>query len=170
MGEAVHVVDAPHVSIQSVGGALQRPREQRQLPPEAALVEASGVRGEQAQVLSERTQSMVAAAVDHMTEWRLNCRHVLRQEVVLHLQDTHEKTCSTLYRARVFMIQLFQYCLQHSYLHDASVVEACYGGLVQVAVVDGSLQRLCRSAVISSSAEDPLRRQTSGLDTHTEVT
>lgn len=166
MGEAVHVVDAPHVSIQSVGGALQRPREQRQLPSEAALVEASGVRGEQAQVLSERTQSMVAAAVDHMTEWRLNCRHVLRQEVVLHLQDTHEKTC----RARVSTIQLFQYCLQHSYLHDASVVEACYGGLVQVAVVDGSLQRLCRSAVISSSAEDPLRRQTSGLDTHTEVT
>ena len=38
---------------------------------------------------------------------------------------------------------------------------------MQVAVVDGPLQRLGRSAVISPGAEQPLRRQTSGLNAQT---
>lgn len=95
MNASVHVcvcvVYAPHISVQSVGGSLQRPCEEGELSSEVFLVEAFGVRGQKVQVLSERAQSVVATAVDHMTERRLHRRHVLRQEVVFHLQDRRRK-------------------------------------------------------------------------------
>lgn len=58
--------------------------------------------------------------------------------------------------------------VQYFYLHDASVVEAGGGRIVQVAVVDGSLQSLCCSTVVSSGTENPLRGQTSGLNRDTD--
>lgn len=64
--------------------------------------------------------------------------------------------------------QYQQYSLQYFYLHNASVVEAGSGWIMQVAVVDGSLQSLCGSIVISSGTENPLRGQTSGLNRDTD--
>lgn len=55
--------------------------------------------------------------------------------------------------------------LQDSYPHDAGVVGAGSGRVIQIAAVDGALQRLGGAAVVASGTEDPLRRQTSGLTT-----
>lgn len=55
------------------------------------------------------------------------------------------------------------------YPHDTGVVVACSRRVVQVAVLNGSLQCLSCSAVVSSGTEDPERRQTSGLKTDTNM-
>lgn len=72
------VVHVPHMWAHGVGGALQCPREQSELPSEAFLIKAFGVRGQQVQVLAERTECVFATAVDHMAKRRLHRRHVLR--------------------------------------------------------------------------------------------
>lgn len=81
-------VYVPHVCAHGIGGALQRPREQSELSSEAFLIKAFRVRGQSVQVLAESAQSVLAVAVDHMTEGRVHHRHVLRQEEVLHLNNT----------------------------------------------------------------------------------
>lgn len=63
------------------------------------------------------------------------------------------------------MWPLWQLAVQ--YPDDAGVVAAGGDGVMQVAVVNGSLQRVGSTAVVSSGAEDPLRRHTSGLETQT---
>lgn len=78
-------VDVPQVSAHGVGGALQRPREQGQLSPEAVLIEALGVRGQPVQVLTESAQRVLATPVDHVAERCVHHRHVLGQEEVFHL-------------------------------------------------------------------------------------
>lgn len=60
---------------------------------------------------------------------------------------------------------LWQLAVQ--YCDDAGVVAAGGDGVMQVAVVNGSLQRVGSAAVVSSGAEDPLRRHTSRLETQT---
>lgn len=65
-------VYVPDVSVQRVGGALQRPGKQGQLTSEAALIKTSRVRGQQGKVLSERHQCVVATPVNHVTERRLH--------------------------------------------------------------------------------------------------
>lgn len=136
-----------------VGGALQRPREQSELPSEAFLIKAFGVRGQQVQVLAERTECVFTTAVDHMAIRRLHRRHVLREEVVFHLQHTGSDFIMTLCR------RLFSgVCRVRVYPQDPSVVRARRSRVMEVTVVDGILQCLCTTAVISSSAEDPLRR------------
>lgn len=72
------VVHVPHVWAHGVGGALQRPCEQSELPSEAFLIKAFGVRRQQVQVLAERTECVFATAVDHVAKRRLHRRHVLR--------------------------------------------------------------------------------------------
>lgn len=65
-------VYVPHVCVHGVGGTLQCPHEQGELSPEVFLVKALRVRGQPVQVLTESTQSVLATAVDHMTEWRIH--------------------------------------------------------------------------------------------------
>ena len=85
------VVNVPHVSAQGIGSSLQGPGEEGQLPSEMGLVEQLGLGAEQGQVLSECAQRVVAPAVQNVPERSLYCGHVLREEVVLHLQ-THTHT------------------------------------------------------------------------------
>lgn len=78
-------VSAPHISNQGICGTLQSPGEEGELSSEAFLVKVSRVKGQEVEVFRECTESVVATTMDDMTEWRLNCWHILRQEVVFHL-------------------------------------------------------------------------------------
>lgn len=83
------VVNVPDVSAERVRGALKRPGEERQLAAETGLVEQVRGGAQQRQVIGQSAQSVVATTVKHVTERRLHHRHVLRQEVVLHLRTTN---------------------------------------------------------------------------------
>lgn len=63
------------------------------------------------------------------------------------------------------MWPLWQLAVQ--YPDDAGVVATGGDSVMLVAVVNGSLQRVGSAAVVSSGAEDPLRRHTSRLETQT---
>lgn len=94
-GALERVVDVPDVSAERVGGALQRPGEERQLPAETGLVELLRVGVQERQVIGQSAQGVIATAVKHVTERRLDHRNVLRQEVVFHLCtiNTSVKVC-----------------------------------------------------------------------------
>ena len=91
------VIDVPDVPAQRVGCPLQRPGKQGQLAPEAALLEAQapchlggggpGAAGaQQPHVVQKRAERVVSATQEDVTERGLGRRHVLGQEVELHLR------------------------------------------------------------------------------------
>lgn len=91
------VIDVPDVPAQRVGCPLQRPGKQGQLAPEAALLEAQapchlggggpGAAGaQQPHMVQKRVERVVSAPQEDVTERGVGRRHVLGQEVELHLR------------------------------------------------------------------------------------
>lgn len=95
------VIDVPDVPAKCVGGPLQRPGEKGQLASEAALLEAQAgrhpggggpwvsgaARAQQPYMVEQRAQRVVSAAQENVAERGVGRRHVLGQEVELHLRQ-----------------------------------------------------------------------------------
>lgn len=95
LGASKVIVNVPDVATQRIGGPLQCPREQCQLAPEAALLEAQprgvslgAIGAQHPKMIQQGTQSVVTLAQEDVAEWGVGRRHILGQEVELHL---HEK-------------------------------------------------------------------------------
>lgn len=99
------VIDVPDVPAKCVGGPLQRPGEKGQLASEAALLEAQArshpggggpwvsraAGAQQPHVVEQRAQRVVSAAQENVAERGVGRRHVLRQEVELHLRPERDQ-------------------------------------------------------------------------------